>query len=887
MSTFTQFNGPQGASGPSAKDITALIDAYNNLSVKLTTHIAANTPTDAAVHGIVAYVNDVKTQLEAIIGAKAAITTLNDVKAVADAAATKESLSAAITNMQQLIANKADTSALAVKADTVITTNISDELSDLTDVVNNLKAEYDKLSGHITDTTTKLAFDCAIESATFLVGKLRAFSIVDFTKWAHFSAPFAGTGGMPDTATKGAFIIGCLSLNWSGDNTPEEKFSHKAARVYIKYVNTKPFDAICDMAVSRTDEGYVGSLSVHLAKKSGTWKDLAFHLLHGTNSNHKECVYLAISADGLSSVGGDYSNTNFRACGENFLPVGEDGYVTPTGMLECITSAIIGTNASNIVGIDNLRLNQLWSPNYFDGDGFNLLRVVSKIDPDDDSTYRQVFIGDAKHDEITFIKRPSMIIENDQGEQLQAYFVTAQDIINVSLPVGAIIRWAPMDDDGTLKNIPYGYLACDGSLVSNVDYPELCELLGFDEFGMSALPNESHSIIKAKFFSVIDKAAQPDYDELVEFSMLSKKINKEISRAQEAESGLSERIDLNKDNLEAEITRATEADETNAAAIAAETERATAAEELLQENIDAEVTRATEAEEANTAAIEAEVTRATEAEEANTAAIEAEVTRATEAEETNKAAIEAEVARATAAEELLQDNIDAEVERATAAEEQLQENILAETARATAAEDVNADAIADETSRAIEAETTLNERVDMYEVMEDRLQGNIDAEALRAQEAEKQLQANIDAEETRATEAEAQLQTNITAEETRATEAEAQLQTNITAEETRATGVEEQLQDNIDAETVRATAAEEANAQAIEAEVTRATDAEEANAAAIEAETQRATQAEEAEAATRAAKDTELTQAVAEEKQRASQAELDLSNRIDELHPND
>ena len=831
MSTFTQWNGPQGASGPSAKDMLALVEAYNNLSTKLAAHIEAVAPTDTAIHGIVSYVKDIKTQLEALIGTKATTEALDTVKTTADAAATKIALNEAVANIEELIAAKASNSALDEKADKTTTAALSNQITALITIVDNLKADYESHIAHITDEVVLLAFDCAIKTATYIIGKIKVFKVIDFTKWAHFSAPFAGTGSLSDTSTNGAFIIGCLSLDWSDDvNAPAEEYAHKAARAYVKYVNSNPFDAICDMVVTNTDEGYVGSLTVHLAKKAGTWKDLAFHLILGTNSKHTKCVYLAVSSKGLASTNADYSNTNFRACGENFIPVGEDGYITPSGMLEGITSAVIGTNANSITGADNLRINQLWSQNYFDGEGYNLLKVVSTINPDDDDdTYRQVFIGDANHDEITFIKRPSMIVETEEGKQVQAYFVTARDITNVTLPVGAIIRWAPVNDDGSLKNIPSGYLACDGSKVSNIDYPELCELLGYDEYGMSTLPDESHSIIKAVFFTIMDKVSQPDYDELVEFSMLNKKINKEIARAESAESGLSERITTNIENISA-----------NTSAIENEIARAQGVEETLADSIDA-----------NTEAIAAETARAQNAERTLTDNLTAETTRAEEAERANADAIAAETTRAEEAEQANADAITAEVTRATTAEQQTISDITTETARATAAEDVNAAAIAAETSRAIEAETTLNMRVDHYEVMEDRLQANITAEQTRAEEAENKLQDNITAEQTRAEQAEQANANAITAEQTRAEEAE------------------------------------QANANAITAEQTRAEEAEQANANAITAEQTRAEEAEAAEAATRAAQDTTVTQSVAAETQRAVQAEQDLSDRINQLHPNE
>lgn len=867
MSAFTPWNGPQNSSGPNTKDVIALVDAYNNLLTKLNNHLEAVAPTDSTVHGVVSFVNSVRTALESTIATKAGNTELNDVRMVANAAATKQELNDAVANMNELIANKASISDLGVKADITTLNGVSSRLATVEGLLTQLTNEFNALANHITDTDVQLALDCAIKTATYLLGKIKAFEIIDFTKWAHFTAPFAGTGSLSDTSTNGAFILGCLSTNWGDDkNIPNETYSHKASRAYIKYVNTTPFDAICDMVVTRSVDGeFTGSLTVHLAKKAGTWKDMAFHLISGTNSSGKEVVYLAVSSAGLSSASSDYSNTNFRAVGINFIPVGVDGYTSPTGMLHGVTTATVGTNASSITSIDNIRLEQVWSPNYFDGEGYNLIRVVSKEDPDNEGEmFRQVFIGDAEHDEITFIKRPSMIVTTENDEQVKVYFVTARDITNVSMPVGAIVRWALVDENDNLKNVPAGYLACDGSQISITDYPDLCELLGMDEFGMATLPNETHSIIKAIFYDIIDKSSQPDYDELVEFSMLNKKIDKETDRAKTTEEALATRIDVNTEdiasNTEAianEVERATSAEQ-------AETERATAAEAALSDEIDAVDTKLDN----NLASIDGRLIE--------------EQQRAEAAEQQNATNIESLDTRLTAAEQ----DIDDEVARATAKETELDEKIAAETARATEAENTNAAAIATETSRAIEAETTLNKRVDHYEVLENRLQANIDAETQRAIAAETNLQQNINTEIARATGAETQLQTNIDTEKSRAEAAEQALDTKITEETTRATDAEQALDTKITEETTRATDAEAQLQTNITAEETRATTKEGALEAAIEAETERATQAEQQEATTRSDQDTELTRAIADETSRASQAEQDLSDRIDQLHPN-
>ena len=46
MSTFTEWNGPPPARGPSTKDVLALIDAYNNANATLVQHLAGTAADD-------------------------------------------------------------------------------------------------------------------------------------------------------------------------------------------------------------------------------------------------------------------------------------------------------------------------------------------------------------------------------------------------------------------------------------------------------------------------------------------------------------------------------------------------------------------------------------------------------------------------------------------------------------------------------------------------------------------------------------------------------------------------------------------------------------------------------------------------------------------------
>ena len=865
MSTFTQWNGPQGASGPSAKDITALIDAYNSMSSALQAHLAATAPTDSAVHGIVNYVNSIKAELQALLGAKAETTALSAVKDTADAAATKQALLNAVQNMEQLISAKADTKALTAKADTAITDIMQKSIDTITEMLDKLQAEWDKFTAHYTDETIALAFSTIIKTTEYFIGKVHTHYVIDFTKWSHFTAPYAGTGTQDSSDTNGIFILGCLSMDWADDdNAPEKEQSAKAARAYIKYVNTNPFDAIIDMSATKADGKFTGSISVHISKKAGTWQNMKFHLVHGTDSKGNEAVYLGVSSSKLASTGSDYSNVNFHVAGVNFLAPGQIGFVVPTGLLNGITDAAIGAGADSAITFDDVSANSFMSNNYQTLEAKNLLHIEVLKDPDGiGKDYEQLFIGNEDLNDITFTTRPSMIIKDQEGNKHESYFVTSQDIKNCTIPVGTVFRWPFVDKvTGKLIKVPKGFMACDGSQFNALDYPELAELCNTDEFGNATLPVEDHAIIKAYYFDMIDKSSTPDFEEIINFSTLNKKINKETTRATDAEKGLSIRIDSNAASIEAETLRATEAEATEKAraeaAEAAETTRATEAENTISASLALEVKRATDTENNLTEEITAEADRAT----AQETLLKSEIDTVSSNTADNTAAIAAEKQRAETREAELQSAIEAsdaltaaEQARAEAAENVLTEGLAAETDRATKAEAKIAEDLATETSRAIEAETTLNERVDKYEVLESRLQGNIDAEQARAEAAEATLQQNITAEQARATEAETTEQTRaeaaeaeitgkVTAEQTRAEAAEAEITGKVTAEQTRAEAAETTLQQNIDTEAQSREAADNTLQQNIDTEKARAEAAEDKNAADIIKETSRATEAE-------------------------------------------
>lgn len=189
-----------------------------------------------------------------------------------------------------------------------------------------------------------------------------------------------------------------------------------------------------------------------------------------------------------------------------------------------------------------------------------------------------------------------------------------------------------------------------------------------------------------------------------------------------------------------------------------------------------------------------------------------------------------EAARAAAAEQGLAEDIADEVTRATAAEQGLADDISSEATTRAAADVALGGRIDTEISDRQAADTALGGRIDTE--ISDR-QAAVSAEATARQNADTALGGRIDTEIS-------------------------DRQTAVSAEATARQNADTALGGRIDSEVTRATAAENAIAADLATEVTRATAAENAIAADLADEITRATAAESAEASARAAADTAI-----------------------------
>lgn len=668
MSTFTEFNGPQqGMTGPTLSQLTAMIEAYNKLSTQLQAHVEKAVSEVSDVHNVKAYVDHIKatitsaytlainTQVQGINEQIDLIEDSIDTKADATTVTTQlETISNSINELQTLV-------------DTLVDTD------DFNNAINNINSSLATIQEALDDFVAHWSID--EDDATFdgtlkadeVTAKVKALNSVDYVKWSEFQAPFAGTGGQ-DASTQGVYVLGCLSEDWSEDANPPANNTYKPSRIYVKYLNSEPFDAIIDVAVMQKDNVYAGTLTAKVAKEAGTWEDMAFHIVRGTGTQGQEQVdkmYLCISSKGLAiehDIGGTVAVTQatFKVVGENFCAVGQEGYVRPNGMLHNITTSKIGTDASNAIAIDNLiaktiTTDEMGIDAINDTEGKRLFQVERQPVPDHGEivVHRYMFVGNADYDKMVISTRPYLLTRDDQDNVHQSRFVTLEDVTDMTVPVGGIIRWVNMD------RLPVNYTACDGSTVSAGDYPELAEVIG-DGGSTITLPLEEHSIIKYSAGN-IDEVIDPTPN-FVSLDTLDVRINEEVDRATAAEATLQS-------NIATEQARAESAESDLADAIDAEQDRAETEEAALNTAIQSEVARATAAEETNADAIDAVDDKA----DANAAAITAERTRAMAAEETidDKAdaavdeadaattAVQAEVTRATTAEQLLNDRISA------------------------------------------------------------------------------------------------------------------------------------------------------------------------------------------------------------------------------------
>lgn len=314
----------------------------------------------------------------------------------------------------------------------------------------------------------------------------------------------------------------------------------------------------------------------------------------------------------------------------------------------------------------------------------------------------------------------------------------------------------------------------------------------------------------------ITRSVAKDAEHDAQISGLTNTLNSEIQRALSAETQLHNEIinEQNRaiaaesgitDNLNAEISRSTQKDAQHDTQISAlttnlqnEIQRATEAENSLRSDLNDEIADRISGDTNLQSQINAEVARATAAESALTNNLNAEILRSTNKDSEHDALISGlttslqnEITRATSAETVLHNEIIAERDRALLVESGLTNGLNAEITRSTA-KDAEHDALLSGISTDIESidakiDQEIADRIDAVSgltarVAEDEatfaaslvdLHNKINGEIVRATTAESGITNTLNLEISARTDADSALGTRIDNEISRATSAEA------------------------------------------------------------------------------------------------------------------
>ena len=322
MSTFTDWNGPQGG-GARAADLIQLANAYTDLVAKLNQHVSDKTPDTSDVHGIKTYVEaQLKTIKDLIPETSAFITeTSADNKYALKSAIPTDVVSEAALNAY------AKTTDLNAALTGYLKTNDLSKQKLITDIQADIAAIEAVLN--ISDNPDKdFVFEMPVLKATkYVEGIMHAVEQIKFT-----DKVIATVVGGSDSNGK-YWLVG-MQTNES-----------QSGIALIKYGNTKPFSAVVSFAASKVDNKYNGALTV---VTDTVINGLKFKLVYGTDKSGEEHTYLAVQAPGWLVL----NHLDVNASGINFCPIGSEGCILPNGdchdITDCFTKAGLSASSFNV-----------------------------------------------------------------------------------------------------------------------------------------------------------------------------------------------------------------------------------------------------------------------------------------------------------------------------------------------------------------------------------------------------------------------------------------------------------------------------------------------------------------------------------------------------------
>ena len=438
MSTFTTWNGPQQY-GPSMQNITQLITAYDNVSHRLEVvesglrNVQGNYVNNSTFNSANGRLNVV----EGNYVNNATFTAANiRLEQIESSYATDASVDAVKYNVSLLNTR--------VTAAEDIVNNCESNVSVLSGKVDNCESDIGIINTAIADTKSQIdnQFFTNDNNYTGFKQPLEVSKDIEYTEYALINANWVAS---PLIEGHGVYILGEVTPGTFFDEDGNDSIEqYKSCRVWLKYINSHPFDAIIDAVITQKGDNVFGDLKVQIVKaESDSWKGLKFVLAVGTDESGKQHVWLGINSTE------SYSRHLFDIAGINFTA----GGTKPNGQVEVFAEANIPDDM--VSGT-----------------------AVSTVCPD------VCYIKDIRIVDGELTIDGNITVNGNltvEGGQL----ATKEDI-QYAMPIGAGIRWGS-------ENIPEGYLAA-GTVFNTQEYPLLAEV-----YPSGVLPVEDSTIFLAKY----------------------------------------------------------------------------------------------------------------------------------------------------------------------------------------------------------------------------------------------------------------------------------------------------------------------------------------------------------------------------------------------------
>jgi hypothetical protein len=386
MSAFSNWNGPDcgGGSLPQIRTLEELIrqiDVVEGHIITVRDNLKNHIDKDSTVGLHEVLQRNYNEKFNSVITSLS--TEISKVLTIADTANTTATNAATQNDLDLEIAARETGDATLKQTDEQIAYNL-----------NLLKTSFETFQSNLTDTlsveTLTVKDIKALENDTInILAKttilkdvitriLKVDTYMDFIHWSEtsghiFAVADAKTKGDVDIGINSnqVLIVGTLSTEFTDEQAaiPSEK-AHKAARVFLKYIDDRPWDAVVDLTATKSWPNgivsYSGAIN-GISSLSTDRKGIKFGVYRGTRSGGTERMYLGIATEETSAM--SYaSQLSVKVAGINFIPfsalLGNMSSLLPTGSLYEITSTIIRHRPDS---------DDIMSDNYLDATGGNVL----------------------------------------------------------------------------------------------------------------------------------------------------------------------------------------------------------------------------------------------------------------------------------------------------------------------------------------------------------------------------------------------------------------------------------------------------------------------------------------------------------------------------------